>query len=131
MHEKAEEIIADFSLFSSWEEKYEYLIELGKEMSPINPDLKSDKNLIHGCQSRVWLYCEERNNKLYFHGDSDSLITKGLVALVVNLYSGLQKNEIIGIDHVIFEKIGLRDHLSMTRSNGLNLMLQKIINFAN
>jgi len=131
MHKKAEEIIADFSLFSSWEEKYEYLIELGKDMPPINPDLKSDKNLIHGCQSRVWLYCEEKNNKFYFHGDSDSLITKGLVALVVDLYSGLQKSEIIGIDYVIFEKIGLRDHLSMTRSNGLNLMLQKIINFAN
>jgi len=131
MHKKAEEIIADFSLFSSWEEKYEYLIELGKDMPSINPNLKSDKNLIHGCQSRVWLHCEEKNNKLYFHGDSDSLITKGLVALVINLYSGLQKSEIMEFDHIVFEKIGLRDHLSMTRSNGLSLMLKKIINFAN
>ena len=131
MCSQANKIIDSFSFFHSWEEKYEYLIELGREMEPLNPMFKNDAHLIHGCQSKVWLYCEEKNEKLYFYGDSDALITKGIVAIITQLYSGLSKKEIRTENKDVFEVIGLRDHLSMTRANGLNLMINKIKEFAN
>ncbi len=130
MHKGLKEIVDSFLLFDSWEEKYEYIIDLGRELDPLNKGLRTDTNLIVGCQSKVWLYCEEKNNKCFFYGDSDALITKGLVALIIKVFSGLDKDEIVNFDKAFFEKIGLRSKLSMTRSNGLNLMLQKIINFA-
>lgn len=131
MKNQAKEIIDGFSFFTSWEEKYEYLIGLGKEMSPLNPKFKHDNYLIHGCQSKVWLYCEKKNQKLYFYGDSDALITRGIVAIIIQLYSGLSKKEIATQNDDVFEIIGLRNHLSMTRANGLNLMINKIKHFAN
>lgn len=131
MSSQANKIIDNFSLFHSWEEKYEYLIELGREMEPLNPLFKNDNHLIHGCQSKVWLYCEKKNEKLYFYGDSDALITKGIVAIIIQLYSGLNKKEIKTEANDVFKKIGLRDHLSMTRANGLNLMINRIKQFAN
>ena len=131
MNSQANKIIDSFSFFHSWEEKYEYLIELGRQMSPLNPKFKNDNYLIPGCQSKVWLYCEKKNKKLYFYGDSDALITKGIVAIIIQLYSGLSKKEILLEDEDVFEIIGLRDHLSMTRANGLNLMITKIKQFAN
>ena len=97
MNTSAQEIIENFSLFTSWEEKYEYIIDLGREMKPIKDEFKKDKYLIHGCQSKVWLYCENRDEKLYFYGDSDALITKGIVAIIIKLYSGLTKKEIKAI----------------------------------
>ena len=130
MSSRANQIINSFSFFHSWEEKYEYLIELGREMDPLNPSFKNDDHLIHGCQSKVWLYCEKNNEKLYFYGDSDALITKGIVAIIIQLYSGLSEKEIRGEKMDVFETIGLRDHLSMTRANGLNLMINKIKEFA-
>ena len=130
MNNRSQEIIENFSFFTSWEEKYEYLIDLGREMTPIKAEFKQDKNLIHGCQSKVWLYCARHDEKLYFYGDSEALITKGIVAIIIKLYSGLTKKEIINQNNNIFDKIGLREHLSMTRANGLNLMLNKIKNFA-
>ena len=131
MNSQANKIIDSFSFFHSWEEKYEYLIELGREMSPLNTKFKNDDYLIHGCQSKVWLYCEKKNEKLYFYGDSDALITKGLVAIIIQLYSGLSKKEIQRENEDVFETIGLRYHLSMTRANGLSLMINKIKQFAN
>ena len=131
MSSQANKIIDSFSLFHSWEEKYEYLIELGREMEPLNPLFKNDNHLIHGCQSKVWLYCEKKNEKLYFYGDSDALITKGIVAIIIQLYSGLNKKEIKTGANDVFKKIGLLDHLSMTRANGLNLMINRIKQFAN
>ncbi|MBF24994.1 MAG: Fe-S metabolism protein SufE [Flavobacteriales bacterium] len=131
MLEKIEKkIITDFSLFPSWEEKYEYIIELGKELAPLKQVYKSEKHLIKGCQSRVWLVCKYNKPKLYFFGDSDALITKGIVALVIKLYSQSSPQEIINNDMGVFSKIGLNEHLSMTRSNGLNSMLKVIKNYA-
>jgi len=123
---RTSKIIADFNFFNSWEEKYEHLIDLGKDMSELKEGLKTESNLIKGCQSKVWMYCEYKNKKLYFYGDSDALITKGLVALIITLYSGLSAEEILNENTDLFKQIGLREQLSMTRSNGLNMMLEKI-----
>ena len=126
INSRTSKIIADFDFFNSWEEKYEHLIDLGKDLSELNDDLKTESNLIKGCQSKVWMHCEYKNKKLYFYGDSDALITKGLVALIIKLYSGLSAEEILNENTDFFKQIGLRDQLSMTRSNGLNMMLENI-----
>ena len=123
---RASKIIADFDFFNSWEEKYEHLIDLGKDMSELKEGLKTESNLIKGCQSKVWMHCEYKNKKLYFYGDSDALITRGLVALIITLYSGLSAEEILNENTDFFKQLGLREQLSMTRSNGLNMMLEKI-----
>ena len=126
INSRTSKIIADFDFFNSWEEKYEHLIDLGKDMSELKEGLKTESNLIKGCQSKVWMHCEYKNKKLYFYGDSDALITKGLVALIITLYSGLSAEEILNANIDFFKQIGLREQLSMTRSNGLNMMLEKI-----
>ena len=126
INSRTSKIIADFDFFNSWEEKYEHLIDLGKDMSELSEDLKTESNLIKGCQSKVWVHCEYKNKKLYFYGDSDALITRGLVALIITLYSGLSAEEILNENTDLFKQIGLHEQLSMTRSNGLNMMLEKI-----
>ena len=131
MNSRANQIISSFSLFSSWEEKYEYLIEFGRGLANLDKKFKKDKYLISGCQSKVWLVCEEINNKLYFYADSDALITRGLVAIIVRLYSGAAPHEIIAYKNDLFDKVGLKTHLSMTRANGLNIMLETILDYAN
>tara|TARA_B100000579_G_C22462771_1_gene679720 strand:+ start:75 stop:497 length:423 start_codon:yes stop_codon:yes gene_type:complete len=123
---RANEILRDFALFNSWEEKYEFLIELGDDLEKMPKKMKSKQTLISGCQSKVWLFCEKINNKLYFHGDSDALITRGIVALIVRLYSGAEANEVVNYKNDVFEKIKLSSHLSMTRANGLALMIKQI-----
>ena len=130
MEDRAAKIINDFALLSSWEEKYEYLIEFGREMQCIEETFKTDEYLIRGCQSKVWLSCEYNNKKLYFYADSDALITKGIVALIVNLYSGAMPKEILKETQDVFSIIGLREHLSMTRLNGLSIMIQAIKQYA-
>tara|TARA_B100000902_G_scaffold397767_1_gene462506 strand:- start:300 stop:704 length:405 start_codon:yes stop_codon:yes gene_type:complete len=125
-----EKIVADFALFNTWEEKYEYLIELGGDISLIQPEKKTPENLIHGCQSQVWLDCEKRDDRLYFYGDSDALISKGLVALIIKLFSGSTALEILNSNNVVFDKIQLNQHLSMTRSNGLVMMIKQIKKYA-
>ena len=130
MEDRAAKIINDFALLSSWEEKYEYLIEFGREMQCIEETFKTDEYLIRGCQSKVWLSCEYNNKKLYFYADSDALITKGIVALIVNLYSGAVPKEILKETQDVFSIIGLREHLSMTRLNGLSIMIQTIKQYA-
>ena len=126
MREQAAQIIEEFSFLNSWEEKYEYLIGLGDEISELDSSLKVDGNLMRGCQSKVWLISKYNNGKLYFYGDSDALITKGLVALVLRLYSNATAVEIINTEIDVFEKIGLKKHLSMNRANGLNIMIETI-----
>ena len=126
MREQATQIIEEFSFLNSWEEKYEYLIGLGAEIPELDSSLKIDGNLMRGCQSKVWLISKYNNGKLYFYGDSDALITKGLVALVLRLYSNATAGEIINTELDVFEKIGLKKHLSMNRANGLNIMIGTI-----
>ena len=126
MREQAAQIIEEFSFLNSWEEKYEYLIGLGAEISELDSSLKVDENLMRGCQSKVWLISKYNNGKLYFYGDSDALITRGLVALVLRLYSNATAGEIINAELDVFEKIGLKKHLSMNRANGLNIMIETI-----
>jgi len=124
---RIKQITSDFSLFESWEDKYEHLIEFGQELlGADNKSIRIDSNLIHGCQSKVWLFCKVKNKKLYFYADSDALITKGLVAIIVFVYSGASATEIIKEKTDVFLSIGLRKKLSMNRSNGLNMMLEKV-----
>ena len=131
MESRENEIINNFSLLTSWEDKYEYLIQLGQEMPVLEKDLKKKKHLISGCQSKVWLVCKEVDHKLYFYADSDALITRGIVAIIVMIYSGLSPKEIRNYKSNVFEKIGLTEHLSMTRLNGLTKMLEQIDGYAN
>ena len=126
MKKKIKQITADFSFFSSWEEKYEHLIDLGLELSPLANNLKVDSNLISGCQSKVWLTHKYKEKKLYFYGDSDALITKGIVALIIKLYSGHSPEELLNENGQVFSTIGLRENLSMNRANGLSIMVKKI-----
>ena len=124
--ELQDEIIADFELFGDWMDKYEYIIQLGKELPLIDAQYKVDENLIRGCQSRVWLHADYRDGKLYFTADSDAVITKGLVSLVIKVLSGHTPKDIADSDLYFIDAIGLSSHLSPTRSNGLLSMVKQI-----
>lgn len=126
IQEIQEEIIADFSLMGSWEDKYEYIIQLGKELPLIAEEFKTPDNLIKGCQSRVWLHTELKDGKLFFTGDSDAVITKGLVSLMIYVLSGHTPKDIAAADIYFIDAIGLSSHLSPTRSNGLLSMLKQM-----
>lgn len=130
LKEAKEEVVGTFSMFDEWLDKYEYLISLGKELEPFDDSLKTDERLIKGCQSRVWLDCREEDGRLFFKADSDAIITKGIISLLVGIYSGRTKEEIAGDDFDFVEKIGLRENLSPTRSNGLASMIATIKNYA-
>jgi len=126
IQEIQEEIISDFSVMGSWEDKYEYIIQLGKELPLIAEEFKTPDNLIKGCQSRVWLHTELKDGKLFFSGDSDAVITKGLVSLMIYVLSGHTPQEIATADIYFIDAIGLSSHLSPTRSNGLLSMLKQM-----
>lgn len=128
--EKQDEIIEDFDLFSDWMDKYEYIIQLGKELPLIEDQYKTDDHLIKGCQSRVWLHAAHSNGKVNFTADSDAIITKGLISLVIKVLSGHSPKEIVDADLYFVNAIGLTSHLSPTRSNGLLSMLNQIKSFA-
>lgn len=119
-------IIKIFSILNTWEEKYEYLIQLGKELPSIDNKYKTTNQLIQGCQSKVWLYAEKKDNLLIFYADSDALIPKGIVALMIQIYSGSSPMEILQSKGIFISKIGLQDFLSPIRANAILLMLQKI-----
>jgi cysteine desulfuration protein SufE len=119
-------IIADFSAFDDWMDKYTYLIELGNELEPIDASYKIDQNLIRGCQSRVWLQQKLEGDLLIFEAESDALIVKGLVALLLKVFSGRTPQEILDAEPYFIDEIGLRQHLSPTRSNGLMAMVKQI-----
>lgn len=126
IQEIQEEIISDFSVMGSWEDKYEYIIQLGKELPLIAEEFKTPDNLIKGCQSRVWLHTALKDGKLFFSGDSDAVITKGLVSLMIYVLSGHTPQDIATADIYFIDAIGLSSHLSPTRSNGLLSMLKQM-----
>ncbi len=128
--EKQEEIIEEFALFDEWMEKYQYIIDLGKDLPIIDEKYKVEENLIKGCQSKVWLHAELVDGKIIFTADSDAIITKGIVGLVISVFSGHTPKEIIDADLFFIDKIGLQEHLSPTRSNGLLAMLKQIKMYA-
>lgn len=121
-----EEIIEEFSVFSEWMEKYEYIIDLGKELPPMSEQAKSEENLVKGCQSRVWVNASFEDGFVYYEADSDAIITKGLIALLLRVYNCQPPDEILKNEPYFIEKIGLKEHLSPTRSNGLVNMVKKI-----
>ena len=121
-----DQIVEEFDIFDSWMDKYEYLIELGKSVPVIDDINKTDDNIIKGCQSKVWLHAIEDNGKVNFFADSDAIITKGIISLLIRTFSGQKPQDIIESDLDFIDKIGLRQHLSPNRANGLNNMIKKI-----
>lgn len=119
-------VVEDFSMFDEWLDKYEYLISLGKELPAFPEEKKTEDRLIKGCQSRVWLDCEERDGRLWFSADSDAVITRGIISLLVKVYSGRTREEIAADDFAFVDEIGLRDNLSPTRAGGLASMISTI-----
>lgn len=126
LEEKKQQVIEDFSLYDEWLDKYEYLIELGKSLDAFPEGKKTEDRLIKGCQSRVWLDAEESDGRLYFTADSDAIITRGIIALLIDVYSGRTREEIAGDDFGFVAEIGLRENLSPTRANGLVSMIDTI-----
>ena len=126
MQEREQQLIEEFSLFDDWMDKYNYIIELGKELPMIDEQYKTPDYLIEGCQSRVWLHPEYRDGLLYFTADSDAIITKGIVNLLIFVLSGRTPQEILQNDLSYIDAIGLKEHLSPTRSNGLASMIKQI-----
>lgn len=125
-----DQIVEDFSVFTDWMDKYEYIIELGKNVPVIDEKSKTDDNLIKGCQSRVWLNCAEKEGKLYFTADSDAIITKGIISLLIRVYNGQTPHDILHSNLSFIEKIGLQENLSPTRANGLVSMIKQIKAYA-
>jgi len=130
LEEKKQQVIEDFSLYEEWLDKYEYLIELGKSLAPFPEGKKTEDRLIKGCQSRVWLDSELRDGRLYFSADSDAIITKGIISLLIDVYSGRTPEEIATDDFGFVADIGLKENLSPTRANGLVSMIETIKNVA-
>ena len=130
INEMQDEVIAEFSDFDDWMDRYQLLIDLGNEQQPLDEKYKTDQNLIEGCQSRVWLQADERDGKLIFQAESDALIVKGIIALLIKVLSGHTPDEILGADLYFIDRIGLKDHLSPTRSNGLLSMVKQMRMYA-
>lgn len=124
--EKQNELIEEFSFLDDWEQKYEYIIDLGKELKGISEDKKIDENLIRGCQSKVWIDARFEDEKLFFDADSDGILPKGIVALLVQIYSGHGTQEILDSDFDFIGEIGLQEFLSPSRANGLMAMTKQI-----
>ena len=121
-----DEIVEEFSMFEDWMERYEYIIELGKSLPLINETFKEDENLIQGCQSKVWLHSEINNETLQFTADSDAILTKGIVALLLRVFNNQKPMDILNADLFFVDEIGLKEHLSPTRANGLVSMIKQI-----
>ena len=119
-------IIEDFEMFDDWMQKYEYLIDLGKELTPIEEKYKIEDNLIKGCQSRVWLHAEKQDDKIIYTADSDAIMTKGIIAILINVLSNQKAVEIVSADLSFIDVIGLKEQLSATRANGLVSMIKKM-----
>ena len=130
INEIQDEIIEEFSGFDDWMEKYQFLIDLGNEQEPLDDKYKTEQNLIDGCQSRVWLQADLVDGKIHFSAESDALIVKGIVALLIRVLSDHTPQEILDADLYFIEEIGLKEHLSPTRSNGLLAMVKQIKMYA-
>lgn len=124
------DIIEEFSMFDDWMQRYEYMIELGKSLPLIDEQYKTDENLIKGCQSKVWVHAELKDNKIVFTADSDAIITKGIVAILIRVFSNQQPKDIIEANTNFIDEIGLKEHLSPTRANGLVSMIKQIKMYA-
>ena len=126
IQEIQEEIIDEFAMFDDWMQRYEYMIELGKSLPLIDEEYKTDDNIIKGCQSKVWVHAELDDNKLVFTADSDAIITKGIIAILVRAFSNQKPSDIIEANTDFIDEIGLKEHLSPTRANGLVSMIKQI-----
>jgi len=120
------EIVEEFDIFDTWMDKYEYLIELGKSVPKISEENKKEENIIKGCQSKVWLHAEKQDGLVRFYADSDAIITKGIISLLIRIFSNQKPEDIVNANTDFIDKIGLRQHLSPNRANGLNNMIKKI-----
>ena len=125
-----EEIVEEFSLFDDWMQRYEYMIELGKTLPLIDPEYKTEENIIKGCQSKVWIHADLEGDKLVFTADSDAIITKGIIAVLIRVFSNQHPDAILGADASFIDKIGLKEHLSPTRANGLVSMIKQLKMYA-
>ena len=121
-----ENLIADFTLLENWEDRYEYMISLGKQLPMIDSQYKTENYLIKGCQSQVWLYADCQGDTIYFTADSDAIITKGIIAILIQVLSGQKATDILQADMSFIDKIGLKEHLSPTRANGLVSMIEQM-----
>jgi cysteine desulfuration protein SufE len=126
LNRRQDQIIEEFSIFDDWMDRYSFLIDIGKELNAFPEGLKSEQLLIKGCQSQVWLNSKLEDGKIIFEGDSDAIITRGIVALLIRVMSGLKPDEIMNADLYFIDKIGLRENLSPTRSNGLPAMVKQM-----
>lgn len=126
IQEKQQDLINTFSFLDDWEEKYEFIIDLGKELKPMPEGNKTEQCLIKGCQSQVWLDAELQDGKIYFHADSDGILPKGIISLLVGVFSGHTAEEILASDFDFISKIGLQEFLSPSRANGLASMVKQI-----
>jgi cysteine desulfuration protein SufE len=124
--EAQQEIIEEFALFDDWMDKYDHLIGLGKTLPLIDPEFKTDQYIIKGCQSKVWLRAEQLDGRVYFSADSDAIITKGIVSVLIRAFSGLSAQDIVNAPTDFIKEIGLNDHLSPTRANGLVSMIKQM-----
>ena len=125
-----EEIVEEFSMFDDWMERYEYIIELGKNLPLIKEEFKTENNLIKGCQSKVWLQGEQKDDKIIFTADSDAILTKGIIAILIRVFSNQSAKDILDADMSFIDEIGLKEHLSPTRANGLVSMIKNIKMYA-
>lgn len=130
IQEIQDEIIDEFSMFDDWEERYQYMIDLGKTLPLIDEAYKTDDNLIKGCQSKVWVHAEMEDDKVVFTADSDAIITKGIIAILIRVFSNQHPQDIIDANTHFIDKIGLKEHLSPTRANGLVSMIKQLKMYA-
>ena len=126
IQETEDEIVDEISLFDNWEDKYEYIIDLGKKLEPLDAKFKIDENKIKGCQSKVWLIADEKEGRIYFKADSDAVIVRGLVSMLIRVLSGHTAQEILDAKLDFIDKIGMKQHLAQTRSNGLLSMVKQM-----
>lgn len=125
-----EEIIDEFSMFDDWMQRYEYIIELGKSLPIIKEEFKTEENIIKGCQSKVWVHGEEQNGNIVFTADSDAILTKGIIAILIRVFSNQNPQNILDANTNFIDEIGLKEHLSPTRANGLVSMIKQIKMYA-
>jgi cysteine desulfuration protein SufE len=126
IEDREAELLAEFEMFDDWADRYRYLIELGEKLPPLDEKYKTEENKVRGCQSQVWLVARRQGNRVFFEADSDSAITRGLIALLVRLFSGAKSSDIVAANLSLIEKLGFAKHLSMSRANGFASMVQTI-----
>jgi cysteine desulfuration protein SufE len=130
INETQEELIEEFGLFDDWADKYEYLIDLGKKLSPMSESFKTEENVIKGCQSKVWLHAEKQGDLIVFQADSEAIIVKGMISMLIRVLSNHTPSEIMQADLYFIDQIGMAQHLAQTRSNGLVSMIKQMKNYA-